>query len=193
MRKTTTLLFSLLYLCSLSAQQPLTELPATAKRATVYKVHDGDSYFLIDSTRRNAAGKYHRFDVRLQKVDAPEVYAKGYSIDQDYGRIAGDSMRAYLKGRVVWYDSTGTDFYGNMLAAVYVVDSTDFITDVSAYAVANGYAWAWVPTRKSKRTDYDRFLLTLQEVAQDENRGLWGIEGKKIRPANWRRMKTGGK
>jgi endonuclease YncB( thermonuclease family) len=187
------LIFSLLYLCSLSAQQPLTELPATAKKATVYKVHDGDSYFLIDSTCRDTDGVMHRFKIRLQKVDAPEVFAPGYSISQTYGTEAGNAMRAYLKGRVVWYDSTGVDFYGNMLAALYVVDSTDFITDVSAYAVANGYAWAWVPTRKSKRTDYDRFLLTLQEVAQDEKRGLWGIEGKKIRPANWRKMKTGNK
>lgn len=187
-----TVLIVALFATTASAQ--IDTIPASAKKYTVYGVHDGDTFNMVDSTRRIANGRLYRFGVRLYGVNAPEVWAPGYSITQTYGVESGDKMRSVFKGRAVWVDSVMTDVYNNPVCIVYIQDSTG-VWDAGTYAVANGLAWAQITKRKRNRTDYDNRLITLQDVARREKRGLWAVskdeKGSQVQPWVWRKKMTG--
>ena len=138
------------------------------------RVHDGDSIFVEDWTAKLG------YWVRIAGIDAPEVFAPGYSSDQPFGREAGDAMRAELKGKSLEIDITGTDYWNRRLGNVYL----DGVS-VAIMAVRNGWAWAWPDTPHYK------ILKPLQDVSRLSKRGLWGLPGKKMRPATWRNKNRG--
>lgn len=157
-----TILF-LLFSFTLSAQ----------RLAEVRAVHDGDSFRV---KYEDGKSKW----IRLFGTDSPEVISNYITRDQPFGRAAGDSVRALIKGKLVAVDSVRTDLYGRTVAKVTLNDGTD----LSSYVVANGWAWWWNNARiASDNLDY---LKKLQTDAQNAKLGLWGLPGRKIRPSTWR-------
>lgn len=132
--------------------------------AKVLAVHDGDSFRVQyeDGTKEW---------VRLEGVDCPEVISNHISKNQAFGLQAATFVRDWIKGDTLLVDSLTTDLYGRTIVSALTKDSVN----ISEYLVTNGYAWY-----------LDKNYRTLQEQAKDSKLGLWGLPGRKLRPATFR-------
>ena len=139
---------------------------------TVMAVHDGDSY------------KVKRHDgsvvwVRVWGVDCPEVRSNIIIKDQDAGVEIAIIMRDMLKGKQVIMDTfPGRDKYKRIVAKIQL--DTIYVTQ---YLISNGYGW---PVKYNMSTAIYKYLQSLQEEAKLLNLGLWGYEGRKLRPSTFR-------
>lgn len=116
-------------------------------------------------------------EFRLLDVDAPE--RMGYSsVAQAYGNEAGDSLRAMIKGKVIYLDTLtmkGTnqrDQFGRLLVIAYLEDATN----VNYEIVVRGWGWA----ERQSHTRFPKFndvLKNAQKEARAAKRGFWN--GKK--------------
>lgn len=122
----------------------------------VTRVHDGDSYYL----------KGMADFVRLAGVDAPEIYWTNGTVDQDFGRASGDSVRAALKGQSVTYEFLGFDMYERPLVSIFLGGQ-----DFAELMLLKGWAWAYgtkrLPPAVNKR------YREAQAKAKKEKIGLW--------------------
>lgn len=146
-------------------------------KATVKSVHDGDSYRVQFENGRTET-------IRLLGVDAPEIYSPYVLKTQNYGRAAGDSIRALLKGKTVWVDTLAApsrDKYGRLLAEIYVGDIF-----LPLYVVEHGWAWA-THVSKRKNPKINSLLRDAQAQAKKSQLGLFGVPGRAIRPDTWRK------
>lgn len=154
--------------------------------ATVAAVYDGDGFRAIFQDGRTEP-------VRFVGVDAPEK--RGYSLKaQPYGNIAGDSLRAWCKGKAVLLDTLATkesrDVWGRLLAEPYFADTSSICLRI----VEAGLAWK-VAAKGRAHPKMSGILERAMKEARSANRGLWAsyltAEGKKARvytPETWRRM-----
>lgn len=134
-------------------------------RVTVMAVHDGDSY----NVKFEDGSKEW---IRLYGVDCPEVISNHITKNQPYGVQTGDHVRSLLKGKQVTIDTLKRDPYDRLVSKVLLNDSTD----LSTYLVRNGYAWSLVKA-------YDQ----IQKNAKQSKIGLWGLSGRKLKPATFRK------
>lgn len=141
-------------------------------KAIVLAVHDGDSYKVKtqDTTMW----------VRLIGVDCPEVISNYVVANQDFGVETAVHIRQMLKGDTVTIDSVGTDIYNRQLTRV-TFDSID----MTHYLVANGYGWYYY-SQKMPLKERNQ-LKALQKEAQKNKLGLWGMDGEKIKPSDFRK------
>lgn len=169
-------LITLFVLCSFRGYSQLL-LPDTV---VVKAVHDGDSYKV---QYPNGEVEW----VRLWGVDCPEVISNHIKKNQPYGVQAGNFVRSWLKGeRVVMHSEVETDDpFGRRIVRIQVdsalyskLDSVpgEFMNDLSAYLVENGYAWYINASLKEN-----------QERAKQTKIGLWALPGRKLRPETWRK------
>lgn len=128
------------------------------------RVHDGDSLFVKDA----AAGL--GYWIRLRAIDAPEVYAPGFSVDQPFGDAAAQQVRELVKGKTLHVQVVNRDKYGRRVANALMENGQD----LCAHIVQQGWAWT---TGKVYRKE--------QAEARQARRGLWELE-KPLPPAAWR-------
>lgn len=147
-----------------------------AQPAVVKAVHDGDSFKVKYDDGRI---KW----IRLWGVDAPEVISNKINARQPYGKESGDHVRKLIKGKRVQVDSIRTDLYGRTVAKVKL-DTIDLTT----YLISTGNAW-WFNNSKIRTNELDS-LKVLQDSAQVNKLGLWGLPGRKLRPSSWRALNT---
>ncbi|HOJ71700.1 MAG TPA: thermonuclease family protein [Syntrophorhabdaceae bacterium] len=125
------------------------------KEYTVTKVIDGDTIQLD-------TGEI----VRYIGVDAPELHTKT-SGPEFYAKEAArfNKRLVFLKKVTLEFDVERKDQYGRLLAYVFVKK-----TFVNGELVRLGYARAFI---KPPNLKYKDLLLTYQQKAMDEERGLW--------------------
>lgn len=167
-----------LFAATAFAQIP-TDFGTGLVQAQVMAVHDGDSY------KVKFKGSDRTEWVRLVGVDAPEVISPYILKAQPYGRAAGDSVRAMLKGTTVYLDTlslkNSRDQYGRLLAEVYTQDSTF----LPLFLVENGFAWASQVSGR-KNPGLNKLLREAQGEAKAAKRGFWALPGRALRPDTWR-------
>ncbi len=147
---------------------------AQRSNATVLAVHDGDSYKVqIDSMQKPMW-------IRLWGVDCPEVKSIYVTENQTFGVAVGDTVRNMLKGERVFVDTLYRDFYNRMVAAVYFEE-----VNMTPYLIQNGYGWYF--NSKDMTKDQRNALKAAQKYAKANKFGLWGVDGEKISPADFRR------
>ena len=136
-----------------------TDVSATAQRAEVTRVVDGDT---IDVRMGDTV---HR--VRYIGMDTPETVDPRRPVGC-YGREASERNRQLVEGKTVELekDVSETDDFGRLLRYVWVDGEM-----VNAVLVREGYATAvsYPPDVK-----HQELFLTLQREARDAGLGLWG-------------------
>lgn len=153
---------------------------------TVIRIWDGDSFVCRDTTGKS-------YEIRLARVDCPEIL--GYSTRaQPYSSHARDSVKAWLRGAVVFLDTLTVkgdvqrDVYGRLIADVYLNDAQS----LQFKLIENGLAW-YEPLKNARSTKLSSVLNKEMAVAKSAKRGLWasylttaGKIARIYRPSTWR-------
>lgn len=130
--------------------------------ARVIRVKDGDTYVFKDNTKE--------FTVRLKNVDAPES-------KQQFGFLSGIYVSQLILGKVVQYESTGTDIYKRVLADVWIDNKR-----LDSILIRNGWAWQYV------QYSNDILLKQCMQLAIDEKKGIWKCGTMAVCPPSlWRK------
>lgn len=145
-----------------------------AIKAEVFAVHDGDSY------KVRVEGQSKKTWVRLRGVDCPEVYSPYTLGTQPYGKQAGDSVRAFIKHKILDIEVIGKDIYNREI----IKASLDTI-DLTLYIIEKG--WGWNSFDSLMTPEYKTLLIDARFNAENNKLGLWGIPGAKLNPSDWRR------
>lgn len=132
----------------------------------VTQVHDGDTL-----TVTNELGASEK--IRLAKVDAPELKSFKWG-EQPYAQEARKALADLCIGKTATVDRKNKDKYGRTVASVSCQS-----TDVAAYMIKNGDAWAY-------RFSSTRALRALQASAKAQNIGLWANKDA-VEPIIWRK------
>lgn len=157
---------------------PKPTLPPGRFIGTIKSVHDGDTYGF---TRQD--GQKDR--IRLGWVDCPELFSPPYVLlAQPFGIQTGNYVRNLIGGKQLLIDSLSTDMYGRQVSLVYIpINDTTFV-NLSSILVQEGYAWV---LKKGTPPDAYILLRQAQKNAQSSKLGLWGLPGRKVTPAFWRK------
>jgi endonuclease YncB( thermonuclease family) len=146
-----------------------------AQNATVMAVHDGDSFKVrFDDSAKTTVW------VRLWGADCPEVRSNHVTANQPYGVEAGDSLRLMLKGWKVTVDTLYRDAFNRPVAKVKFQGK-----DITEYIISTGKGW-YYPS-KGMTTKTRAKLKKMQAEAQVNKLGLWGLDGEKISPSDFRK------
>ena len=145
------------------------------------QVEDGDTLIV------NIDGKTQR--VQLAGIDAPEdidnpklqVDLKRTKLEKDklllLGQVATEQLRFLIKTEapfILHFNPHKRDRYGRLPGDI--VNSAG--QSISALMIHNGYA---VATTRSTRPELIKRLKPLQQKAQQEGKGLWGLYSKASR------------
>lgn len=136
--------------------------PETATDATVVRIVDGDTMIL-----HVGPGDDER--VRLLRIDTPELSRAGQAAEC-LGREATDQLARFAPpgtAVLVATDVEVRDQYGRLLAHVWRADDDVWI---NGGMLATGYARV---VTFPPNVAWDREVLALQAVAQDQGKGLW--------------------
>lgn len=154
-------------------------IPNETKLGIVKAVHDGDS---IKIQFEDGEVSW----VRLYGCDAPEVISNHVGANQPYGKEAGDETRKMIKGKNVEVQTLFRDQFNRMICKVKLINEVDRNDDLdlTLFLISRGLAW-WLDEPKMN-PDLRLELKSLQEYAKGMMFGLWGIEGRKLRPSTWR-------
>lgn len=143
----------------------LSSLLTAKETARVVRVKDGDTYVFRNDTKE--------FTVRLKNVDAPES-------KQQYGFQSGLYVSQLILGKVVQYESNGTDIYKRVLADVWINNQR-----LDSILTRNGWAWQYV------QYSNDILLKQCMQLAIDEKKGLWKCGTMAVCPPSlWRKYST---
>ncbi|MEW6109847.1 MAG: thermonuclease family protein [Nitrospirota bacterium] len=136
----------------------------------IKKVHDGDT---ISAVVNN---KYEK--IRLIGIDTPEMGQR------PWGSKAGKYLENLIdasSGRVlIEYDVEKRDKYGRILAYIWTKDGRM----VNEEMLRNGFALLFTFPPNVK---YVNKLMSAQKDARDKKIGIWGKNGIKQRPYDYRR------
>ena len=157
------------------AQQDSTSTNAVKSNAEVISVYDGDSYSVLMDGQKKV------FSIRLWGADAPEKKSIYVANVQAYGPQAADSMRLMLKGKRIFVDTLYRDVYNRRIAKVQYGHQ-----DLTTYVISKGFAW-YYPSKGMTRAQRT-FYANLQKTAQSNKVGLWGLDGEKIKPSDFRKQ-----
>lgn len=152
-------------------------IPNETKVGIVKAVHDGDS---IKIQFEDGEVSW----VRLYGCDAPEVISNHVGANQPYGKESGDKLRELIKGKEVKVKTLFRDQYQRMICKVDFIDSNQSEIDLSWLLITSGLAWSLTEPKMDSETKTK--LKSLQEYAKGKMLGLWGQEGRKLRPSTWR-------
>lgn len=138
--------------------------------ARVHEVHDGDTITL------RLDGKKYR--TRLIGIDAPEMGQR------PWGRKAKDHLIQIMK-RTNWTvyvetDEERQDKYGRLLAYLW----TKKHVLINEMMISDGYAVSFTIEPNTKYSD--RFSKA-ESRAREKQKSIWGRQGLKERPAEWRK------
>lgn len=144
------------------------ELPDDAEKMVVESVHDGDTMRLTEPND-DWWEPYRIIGIQAPELDGP------YSDEQCYGPEAAEFLKELLpKGTEVYIqqDISNKDRNDRFLRHIFVIDEeTEDVYLLSEVLVLGGYAEA----RSYPPDDlYDDVLEEAQEIADEEDAGLWG-------------------
>lgn len=152
------------------------EASAESIKGRVVYVDDGDTVVLLDSfnTQRK---------IRLANIDAPEsshTNKDSGRLGQPFSEASKTSLSKLLKGKMVAAECYESDRYGRLVCEI----SVDGFS-ANAEQVRSGMAWA----NQSNGGRYlrDKSILTLQQEAMSEKRGIWSGK-RQIPPWEWRNL-----
>jgi micrococcal nuclease len=154
-----------------AAQRSPTDGPAAPRgsttRCVLTRISDGDT---IECT---PAGR-----VRLLGVDSPEGQQEPYGAAATAGLASLVPARAALDLEL---DMQARDRYGRLLAYVWLDGAmVNWLLVRRGWAVTLSYA----PNRR-----YAPILAAAERQARAERRGLWGVDGFRCRPVEFRRRR----
>lgn len=146
----------------------------SADTLTVIRVKDGDTYLLSNNKT-----------VRLIGVDTPEKHSgikltkdvEKYDIKTDTMKSMGEQSSLYARKQaqgkrvVLYYGKDTLDYYGRLLAFVYLVGDS---ISLNARTIQDGYA----KTFKKYSFKQKKNFIEYQLQAEKENKGLWGTHKK---------------
>lgn len=132
------------------------EAPPEGKPLWVARVHDGDTFELMDGRK-----------VRLLAVDAPERVAEGGKGPEPGYKESTDLVRGWVMEAPVRlaYDGQRRDVYGRWLAYVSLADGRD----LGAELLRRGLARVYERSEAGRLEDYKK----LEAQARDKGLGLW--------------------
>ena len=139
---------------------------AFAFDGVVKKVHDGDTLTVI-----NELGFGEK--IRLARADAPELKAFKWG-EQPYAQEARNALVSLCEGKTATIIRKAKDQYGRTVASISCQS-----TDVAAYMIKNGDAWAY-------RYSSTKAFRSLQASAKAQRIGLWASQSA-IEPILWRK------
>ena len=154
-----------------------TIIPNETKLGIVKAVHDGDS---IKIQFEDGEVSW----IRLYGCDAPEVISNHVGANQPYGKEAGDETRKMIKGKSVEVQTLFRDQFNRMICKVLLIQDDGLKVDLTENSIVLGLAWSLTEPKMDEDTKLK--LKSLQEYAKGKMIGLWGIEGRKLRPSTWR-------
>ena len=128
--------------------------------AKIIRIVDGDSLHALHNDED--------ITIRLNGIDCPEL-------GQPFGRKAKQAASDLAFGKMVTFQSTGTDKYGCTLANVILPDGRSLNQEL----VRQGYAW-WY-----RKYSDDEDLKRLEAEARAAKRGLWA-DANPTAPWDWR-------
>ncbi|WP_243477902.1 thermonuclease family protein [Orrella daihaiensis] len=136
----------------------------------VVKVADGDTITVRDGSEN--------YRIRLASIDAPETGSGSKRPGQPYGEASRRFLANEVAGKQVELECFEEDRYGRHICDVLMGEIT--VNQLLVYA---GLAWA----NRQGKDKYlrDRRLLTLQDDAKANKRGLW-VEPNPVPPWVWR-------
>ena len=132
----------------------------------VTKIYDGDTLTAI-----NELGFGEK--IRLARADAPELKAFKWG-EQPYAQEARNALVSLCEGKTATIIRKAKDQYGRTVASISCQS-----TDVAAYMIKNGDAWAY-------RYSSTKALRSLQANAKSQHLGLWALENP-VEPIVWRK------
>ncbi|MCS7164108.1 MAG: thermonuclease family protein [Thermodesulfovibrio sp.] len=157
-----------------------TSTSCSSKTPDYYKVteiHDGDTITIIKESFLGIFVKTER--VRLIGIDAPELE------QEPWGRRAKNYLRKLIKESdwqiKIELDVQHRDKYGRILA--YVWDKNGNM--INYMMIRNGYAMLYTIPPNVKYVD---LFVEAQRLARQEQKGIWGKEGLKEKPSDWRKQ-----
>ncbi|MEN2986567.1 MAG: thermonuclease family protein, partial [Thermodesulfovibrionaceae bacterium] len=141
----------------------------------VVSIHDGDTISITIKSFLGISLKTEK--VRLIGIDAPEIEQKPWGIK------AKNHLKKLIK-ESDWlvrleFDIQHKDRYGRLLA--YVWDKNGKM--VNYMMVRDGYAVLYTVPPNVK---YVNLLINAQRLARQEGKGIWGKDGLKELPSEWR-------
>lgn len=156
-------------------------IPNETKVGIVKAVHDGDSIKV----------KFEDGEIvwiRLYGCDAPEVHSNYVSAGQPYGKEAGGFLRNLIKGKEVEVRTLFRDQFKRMICKVDLIvkdgDRPDAKIDLTEHLIVNGCAWFLSEPKMDVKIS--EMLKNSHNLAKIRKNGLWGEEGRKLRPSTWR-------
>ncbi len=138
---------------------------AFALSGRVTKVHDGDTFTLLD-----AAGQMHK--IRVHGIDCPEL-------NQPFGKSAREYAKGLLLNRQVNIQGTKKDRYKRLIGIVFLPDGSNF----NERMLLAGMAWHFT------KYDSNPLWTAMEREARNQKRGLW-ISPSAIAPWDWRKRKS---
>jgi micrococcal nuclease len=138
--------------------------PASAKRARVVRVSDGDTVALagidVGEVQRSSGGRRSR----LIGIDTPEVYGQA----ECYGKEASAFTKRELDNKdvLVDFDVDTVDRYGRALVYIWHTDGRFF----NGRLAAEGYAYQ---STFPPNVRYVELFSSLVREAREHARGLW--------------------
>lgn len=142
------------------------EMPDDAEEMVVHSVHDGDSLKLTEPNDDWWE------EYRIVGIQAPEI--EGYRDEECFGEESATFLKRLLPAGTTVYiqqDITNKDTHDRYLRHIFIVDEeTEEVYLLSEVLVLGGYAKA----RSYPPDDlYDDILEEAQDIADEENTGLW--------------------
>jgi len=139
--------------------------PELSEYGLVTQVSDGDT-FTLDDTQ----------EVRMLGMDTPELaHPEIFIREECYGKDAKVRLEQLILHKRVWLlqDGQDTDAYRRSLRFVFLAEHTAPHRKllVNAYMIGEGFARAYIFNQDER---YKNFIITLQQRAIKEKRGLWG-------------------
>ncbi len=142
----------------------------------VTEVHDGDTVSIKAQSFVGIPIKIER--VRLIGIDAPEIR------QDPWGRIAKRYLKKLISGSGwvvnVEHDVVQRDRYGRLLAYLWTKDGRL----INKVMIEEGFAVLYTVPPNVKYVD---LLIDAEKNAQVSKRGIWGKEGLRMSPQEWRK------
>ena len=156
------ILFFLLFIIAAPFHSEL--LAQATFSAVVTKIIDGDSIVV------KRGQKY--IEIRLYGIDCPEW-------NQKFSTEAKKLTASLIYKQKITVAPQYYDSYGRLVALLFKNDQ-----DINGVLVKSGIAWVYP---RYCRKDVCNTWLADQQIAKDENRGLWKMESP-VSPWQWKRM-----
>ncbi|MCS7215692.1 MAG: thermonuclease family protein [Thermodesulfovibrio sp.] len=149
-----------------------------SKNSNYYKVteiNDGDTVTIIKESFLGIFVKTEK--IRLIGIDAPELAQEPWGVrSKNYLRKIIRESDWQVK---IELDVQHRDKYGRILA--YLWDKNGNM--INYMMIRNGYAMVYTIPPNVK---YVESFLEAQRLARDEKRGIWGKDGIRQNPSDWR-------